>query len=604
MCRTRIGALVERMAAAADAAARWPLAATAAGPRAAPAPAGERQSAAAHRVAAVAWADASGPPRRARCCRCASPSAPGSATEVTVRVAGGTVAGLPDACAPSTVVRRRSYLSADGTTLVCDVVDERAQELAVEVRAGAAPGPLHGHGQRRRHRHRGPGAGGGGRAAGHPAPAAAALQPGLPERRRRRPAPGPGLLEPAPVRQLHQPGLRAGASTTSWTTGSAQQPDAVLVAGDLVDGRWGRDSHHTGNFGPVGNPAQRADGDPTRGGDVLPAVPPAVPRARPRPLPGRRRPRVRRQPLDRLEAPAGAGVPGAVRALLHPHPVRPTAVPRPPDRRARRHGVRLPPGAGRPGGHHRPVRHRPRPRPDPGRPPAAALAGGGAAQGPARRRAVDDRPGPRADPRAGPLARLQRAALPGRRALAAVAGSSRGTASTSTSAARCTTSPRPAQDGILQLAHGGAFQFGLTTYALLDVHDDRLDVTLRDYAVKVRDARDHSRLWETVRSGLKKWVTGRPRPGHDRDAHPRSERTGDRPDRHPVALRTLTVRDVEPVRSQRRPQGQDARGPGPQEQEGEGRPRGRPAAGEGARLRGRRRRGPKMHRRKAGGGGS
>ncbi len=62
------------------------------------------------------------------------------------------------------------------------------------------------------------------------------------------------------------------------------------------------------------------------------------------------------------------------------------------------------------------------------------------------------------------------------------------------------------QDGILQLAHGGAFQFGLTTYALLDVHDDRLDVTLRDYAVRIRDARDHSRLWETVRSGLKKWV--------------------------------------------------------------------------------------------------
>jgi hypothetical protein len=62
------------------------------------------------------------------------------------------------------------------------------------------------------------------------------------------------------------------------------------------------------------------------------------------------------------------------------------------------------------------------------------------------------------------------------------------------------------QDGILQLAHGGAFQFGLTTYALLDVHDDRIDVTLRDFGFRVRDARDHSRLWETVRSGLKKWI--------------------------------------------------------------------------------------------------
>jgi hypothetical protein len=76
------------------------------------------------------------------------------------------------------------------------------------------------------------------------------------------------------------------------------------------------------------------------------------------------------------------------------------------------------------------------------------------------------------------------------------------------------------QDGILQLTHGGAFQFGLTTYALLDVHDDRIDVTLRDYAVKVRDARDHSRLWETVRSGLKKWI---------------------RVDRDPVTIGTLTL---------------------------------------------------------------
>ena len=76
------------------------------------------------------------------------------------------------------------------------------------------------------------------------------------------------------------------------------------------------------------------------------------------------------------------------------------------------------------------------------------------------------------------------------------------------------------QDGILQLAHGGAFQFGLTTYALLDVHDDRLDVTLRDYAVRIRDARDHSRLWETVRSGLKRWV---------------------RVDREPVTIGTLTL---------------------------------------------------------------
>ena len=77
------------------------------------------------------------------------------------------------------------------------------------------------------------------------------------------------------------------------------------------------------------------------------------------------------------------------------------------------------------------------------------------------------------------------------------------------------------RDGILQLAHGGAFQFGLTTYAVLDVHDDRLEVTLSDYAVRVRDARDRSRLWETVRSGLKKRIKVDARPGHHRHADPR-----------------------------------------------------------------------------------
>ena len=56
-----------------------------------------------------------------------------------------------------------------------------------------------------------------------------------------------------------------------------------------------------------------------------------------------------------------------------------------------------------------------------------------------------------------------------------------------------------------------AFQFGLTTYALLDVHDDRLDVTLRDYDVRVR-TRATSRLWETVRAGLTAPVRVDPEP--------------------------------------------------------------------------------------------
>ena len=68
------------------------------------------------------------------------------------------------------------------------------------------------------------------------------------------------------------------------------------------------------------------------------------------------------------------------------------------------------------------------------------------------------------------------------------------------------------RDGILQLTHGGAFQFGLTNYALLDFYADRLEVTLNDYRMHLKDAKDRTRLWETVRDGLRKVaiVTGRP----------------------------------------------------------------------------------------------
>ena len=68
------------------------------------------------------------------------------------------------------------------------------------------------------------------------------------------------------------------------------------------------------------------------------------------------------------------------------------------------------------------------------------------------------------------------------------------------------------QDGILQLAHGGAFQYGLTNYALLDFHPDRLDVTLNDYRIRMLEAKDRSRLWETTREGMKKVarITGGP----------------------------------------------------------------------------------------------
>ncbi|GAA1132338.1 metallophosphoesterase family protein [Nocardioides aquiterrae] len=39
---------------------------------------------------------------------------------------------------------------------------------------------------------------------------------------------------------------------------AATKPGSVLVAGDLVEGRWGRDDEHTGLFGPVRTDAERA----------------------------------------------------------------------------------------------------------------------------------------------------------------------------------------------------------------------------------------------------------------------------------------------------------------------------------------------------------
>ena len=61
-----------------------------------------------------------------------------------------------------------------------------------------------------------------------------------------------------------RPGLGNGTSS-SWRRALAhvldqvqrESPDAVLVTGDLVDGRWGEDADGTGLFGPVGTEAQR-----------------------------------------------------------------------------------------------------------------------------------------------------------------------------------------------------------------------------------------------------------------------------------------------------------------------------------------------------------
>lgn len=56
------------------------------------------------------------------------------------------------------------------------------------------------------------------------------------------------------------------------------------------------------------------------------------------------------------------------------------------------------------------------------------------------------------------------------------------------------------RDGIVQVSHGGAFQYGLTTALVLDFYGDNLYLTLRDYDVRTDDVGE--RLWETRRDGM------------------------------------------------------------------------------------------------------
>lgn len=58
------------------------------------------------------------------------------------------------------------------------------------------------------------------------------------------------------------------------------------------------------------------------------------------------------------------------------------------------------------------------------------------------------------------------------------------------------------RDGVVQVTHGGIFQFGLTNYLRADVRPDRVELELRDFAARWADAADGSRLWETRPAGM------------------------------------------------------------------------------------------------------
>ena len=467
-------------------------------------PAGPATSSDGGRVGGVVWADASPTVGAGSLAALHVALGPGAETEVTLRVAGGTVAGLPDACAPSTVIRRRSYLSADGTQLVCDVVADRAEDLVVDLRVGAGPEPLSVLLAEA------------GAASSPPVRPVLAAPPDTPRRLRLISSPdflnadianlrrGPGFWNPGRSANSTSPAYERAIDHVldDW---QRQQPDAVLVAGDLVDGRWGRDSHHTGNFGSVHNAAQRAKAARLAAATYYPQYVQ----------------RFREHDLD-LYAAAGDHEYGDDPWTASKRRLAPVF-----QELFARYFTRTPSGRPRfrdhPKGVHAGTAYAFRPAPSV---QVVTIDPFDIARGHDRlrvdrqqlrwlvrvlRSAQED--GVRWTIVQGHLPILEPVRSRGSSELHYPGGSrSRlwqvfkryGVDVYLCGEVHDVTAT--SQDGILQLAHGGAFQFGLTTYAVLDVHDDRLDVTLRDYAVRIRDARDHSRLWETVRSGLKKWV--------------------------------------------------------------------------------------------------
>jgi hypothetical protein len=467
-------------------------------------PGGSATSTIAARVAAVGWADAPATAAEGSVLPLRVTLDAGDATVATVRVAGGTVVGLPDACAASTVIRRRSYLSADGTTLVCEVLDERGQELAIEVRAGVAPGPLT------------VSVTDAGVATPAPVRPVVVGTPDTPRRLRLISSPdfmnadiadlrrGPGFWNPDRSANSTSPAYERAIDHVldDW---QRQQPDGVLVAGDMVDGRWGRDSHHTGNFGPVDDPDQRAAAARLAAATYYPQY----------------RQRFSDHGLD-LYAAAGDHEYGDNPWTASKRRLAPVF-----QQQFARYFTRTPAGRPRfrdhPTGVHAGTAYAFRPAPD-----VQVVTIDPFDIAPDHSRLRVDRQQLRW------LVRVLRSAQEDGVRWTIVQGHlpilepvrSRGSSELHYPGGSRSRLWRvfkrygvdvylcgevhdvtaTSRDGILQLAHGGAFQFGLTTYAVLDVHDDRLDVTLRDYAVRIRDARDHSRLWETVRSGLKKWV--------------------------------------------------------------------------------------------------
>jgi hypothetical protein len=425
-----------------------------------------------------------------------------------VRVSGGTVDTIPDGCAPSTVVRVRSRIDDGGATLVCDVVDRRPADVRVDMRVGSAPGPVSARVEE------------GGQTHELAAVPVASGRADSPRTLRLLSSPdflnadvanlrrGPGAWRPSRSRNGTSAAYERAIGTVldDW---AGQDPAAVLVAGDLVNGRWDRDDHHTGTFGPVRTRSQRAK-----------AVHRAAATYYPQYLDRFREHGLTLYPAIGDHEYGDNPWPGSKRRLA---PVF--------AREFARHFTRGPGGhprfADHPGGRHAGTAYAWRPSSDVqvvSIDPFDITAGHSRLRLDAAqqrwlkrvlRRAQAD--GVRWTIVQGHVPVLEPVRARGSSELHYPGGARSGlwriferygvdlylcgevhdvTASEA--------------GGVVQLAHGGAFQYGLTTYALLDVHDDRIEVSLEDYDVRVRTA--GRRLWETARAGLPASIRVAPEP--------------------------------------------------------------------------------------------
>jgi len=419
-----------------------------------------------------------------------------------VRVTGGVVDSIPDGCAPSSVIRARSRIEADGATLVCVLDSRRAADLRVDVRTGAARVEE------------------GGDTRELATLSAASGRADSPRTLRLLSSPdflnadvadlrrGPGWWRPGRSRNGTSAAYERAIGTVldDWT---AQAPDAVLVAGDLVNGRWDKDDQRTGTFGSVRTGRQRAR-----------AVHRAAATYYPQYLDRFRERGLALYPAIGDHEYGDNPWPGAKRRLA---PVF--------AREFARHFTRGPGGrprfADHPGGRHAGTAYAWRPAPDVQVVSIDAFditAGHSrirldAAQrrwlvGVLRRARAD---GVRWTVVQGHVPVLEPVRARGSSELHYPGGARSGLwriferyAVDLYLCGEVHDVTASEHGGVVQLAHGGAFQYGLTTYALLDVHEDRIEVTLRDYDVRVRTA--GRRLWETARAGLPASVRVAPEP--------------------------------------------------------------------------------------------